>query len=375
MCKWKRNIFAMLLILLIPIDSFASAKNTIDDLRVLMGMQRLSEHGYKTEIKRLLSTCYKQKEWNELVAALGEVEDAEWKDFIEKEDAWYQAKDILEANFISNKPIETILNDYTKYQTAASLRMEYTKTNAIELSFIDTNDIESNIAYANSLLESTTDATNIGVIGHNMKTFTQSNLLITVPFGRTISNVSGKELLSDGLTISIQQEHAICSQFHGMVTAVTEDSVTVKTGKSIEVEYLGIKPAVVKQQKVKQYDIIGTTKTNSMSIKFKMNTVYVDPLLLYGSRSTSWYEQWEKANPGCLIEEKDYSSLLDKLPEKMDEITSEAYNPGRIVSEEGNSAPIIMDGENNYKDTPDDVTIDKKDLDIIINEDNNTDGR
>jgi hypothetical protein len=33
------------------------------------------------EIKGILSTCYKQKEWNELVLALGDIEEVQLKEF------------------------------------------------------------------------------------------------------------------------------------------------------------------------------------------------------------------------------------------------------------------------------------------------------
>jgi hypothetical protein len=370
MCKLKRYYYVVLLlsILLIPIYSYASTNYTIDDLRVLMGMQRLSDNGSINEIKRLLSTCYKQNEWNELVLALEDIEDTQLKDFQDKEEEWYKAKEILESNFISNKPIETILSDYINYQTIASLRTEYTKATSFDLSLLDTNDIDAKIAYANSILDSTNDDTYIGVIGNNMKTFTQGNLLISIPFGRSYYIDSGKKLSNNGLTISIKHEHMIYSQFNGIITSVTDNSVTVKTGKSVEIEYIGIQPSVEKKQKVKQYNEIGKTKTKSMTLKFKLNTVYVDPLLLYGSRSVNWYKQWENANPGCTIDKFDYTHLLDNLSEEIVETTPDLNSAGTMINEDDNTIQIIIQGDNNYSDSPDNIGIEKSGTGIISND-------
>lgn len=368
MCKFKKNLIVMLLLLtLSPINSYASTVYTTDDLRVLMGMHRLSDDGSMTEIKRLLSSCYKQKEWNDLVAALGDIDDVQLKDFKEKEDAWYKAKDILETNFSSGNPIKTILNDYVNYQTAASLRVEYAESNSFKLATIDTDDIESKINYANSILEAANDNTVIGKIGHEMKTFTKASLLISIPFGSSYSIDSGKRQSNKGLTILIQQNYKIYSQFNGTVTAITDNSVTIRTGKSIEIEYSGIKPTVMNKQKIKQYAVVGKTKTENMTIKFKLNTVYVDPLLLYGSRSADWYEQWLNANPGCTIDKNDYTYLLDDLPDVVDVPTPDTNNAGTIIDKEGTASQIIIQGENSYTDTPDNLEIEKTDPGIINN--------
>ncbi|WFR59057.1 hypothetical protein QA584_08225 [Anaerocolumna sp. AGMB13025] len=360
MCKFMKKLFVILLsILLLPTHSYALAGYTTDDLRVLMGRERLSEEGTILEIKALLSTCYKQQEWNELVQGLKDVDDKELKDFKEKEDAWYQAKDKLEANFTGNKPIKTILSDYVNYQTAASHRAAYSKSDASGLSFIDAGDIKAKIDYANSILEGADDKTKIGVIGYKMKTFTKANLLITVPFGRSYSIDSGKEQDSNGLTIAVPQDIKVYSQFNGTVAGVTDNTVTIRTGKSIEIEYLGIKPAVGKNQKVKQYGLIGTTKSKTMTIKFKLNTVYEDPLLLYGSMSTVWYELWKSSNPGCAIDINNYTVLLDKLPEKEIEKAPELYNAGTITNQDGLSKKIIIEGDNGYTNTPDHLILDK----------------
>jgi preprotein translocase subunit YajC len=365
MSKSKRIFLIMLFMLLAsPVYTFASKTYTTDDLRVLMGMNRLSEDSSMNEIKGILSSCYKQKQWNELVSALGKVGDTQLKEFKEKEDAWYSSKDILESNFISNKPIKTILSDYVNYQTAASLRAEYTK-DSFALSLIDNDDIEAKITYANSLMEAVNDNTNVGVIGNDMDSFTKDKLMITVPFGSSYSINSGKRQTNKVITLSIQKGRKIYSQFNGIVTAVTDNSVTIKTGKSIEMEYSGIKPCVEKKQKIKQYVVIGKTKTKNITVKLKLNTLYFDPLLLYGSRSSQWYEQWGNANPGCTIEEKDYSSLLDKLPETQAAPASESA--GTMTDKKGNTTPITIQGDNSYTDTPDTIVIEKEEPGIIEN--------
>jgi len=358
----------IILILFFPSNIYASTSYSTDDLRVLMGMYRLSEDDAMKEIKNLLSTCYRQKEWNELVSSLEAVENIQLKDFKEKEDAWCRAKDNLELSFTSNNPIDIVLNDYINYQTAASLRVEYTKTNSYELSLIDTSDIEETIAYANSLLNAADDNTNIGIIGNDMKTFTKDKLLISVPFGNSYAIDSGEKRLSDGIKIDIQQGSDIYSQFNGIVTEVTDNSVIIKTGKSIELEYINIIPSVQKKQKVKQYNIIGKTKTKLMNVKFKLNTVYADPLLLYGSRSTDWYKQWENANPGCIIDKKDYSDLLDNLSGVELEAPAQPNQGGLIINEEGVISQLIIQGDNNYTDTPDNFLIEKTGPGIITNE-------
>lgn len=365
--KIRISLIMLLLAVLIPIKVYAADAYTTDDLRELMGMNRLTDDDSMAEIKGILSTCYKQKEWNELVLALGDIDEVQLKEFKETEDAWYQAKEILEEDFSSNKPIEIILDDYVEYETAASLRTEYTEKNSSELSLIDDTDIEAKIAYANSLLSAVNDYTNIGVIGNNMKSFTKDKLMVLIPFGKSFSIESGKKQTNDGLTVSIQQEHKIYSQFNGRVTAVTSDSVTVRTGNSIEIEYTGIQPMVETKQKVKQYNTLGKTKSKTMTVRFKLNTVYFDPLLLYGTRSAAWYEQWQNANPGCTIEKSDYSRLLDKLSENESIKASDLNQAGAMTDKDGTAAPIIIQGDNKYTDTPDNIITETTEPGIIDN--------
>lgn len=364
----KKLIILIILIFIFPINTYASTNYATDDLRVLMGMYRLSEDESMKEIKNLLSICYRQNTWNELVTSLEDIEDIELKDFQMKEEAWYNAKENLEENFTQNKPIDMVLNNYIDYQTATSLRVDYTKTTSYELSLIDTSNIEEMIAYANSLLDATNDNTTIGEIGNEMKTFTMDKLLIAVPFGNSYSIDSGKKSLNEGIKIHIRQDNHIYSQFNGIVSEVTDNSVVIKTGKSIEIEYLNIIPSVEKKQKIKQYAVIGKTKTKTMVMKFKLNTVYADPLLLYGSRSIDWYRLWENANPGCAIDKKDYSGLLDNLAEAELEEKLQPNNAGLIISEDGITSKLIIQGENNYSDTPDNFTIEKIEPGIITDE-------
>jgi hypothetical protein len=365
--KIRLLLLMLLMIVFIPIKVYAADAYTTDDLREMMGMHRLTEDDSMAEIKGILSTCYKQKEWNELVLALGDIEEVQLKEFKETEDTWYQAKDILEEDFSSNKSIEIILNDYVEYETAASLRTEYTETNSFELSLINNADIDAKIAYANSLLSAVNDYTNIGEIGSNMKSFTKDKLMVYIPFGDSFSIESGKKQNNDGLTVSIQQDHKIYSQFNGKVTAVTADSVTVRTGSSLEIEYTGIKPLVETKQKIKQYNTLGKTKTKTMTIRFKLNTVYFDPLLLYGTRSTAWYEQWQNANPGCTIDKNDYSRLLDKLSENASAKASDLNQAGAMTDKNGTAAPIIIQGDNKYTDTPDNIITETTEPGIIVN--------
>ena len=352
---------------MISIHATAATKYTTDDLRVLMGMDRLSDDSSMTEIRQLLSKCYQQKEYNELVNALEGIDNAQIKEFQEKEDAWYSAKEVLEANFINNKPIKTILDDYAVYKTAELQRVPYTEAKTVDLDLIDASDIEAKIKYAQSTLDAANDNTNIGVIGYDMETFTKADLSVITPFGNSISIDTGKSQVNDGLTIAIQKNHKIYSQFKGKVTKVTNNSVSIKTGKSIVIEYIGIAPSVRKNEKVKQYSIIGNAKSNKVLFKFKLNTVYVDPLLLYGSRSNVWYDSWANFNPGCMITKNDYSNLKDRLEKATNVIHSELNSAGTATNKDGTVTKIIVQGENSYTDTADNITIDKFIPEINVN--------
>jgi len=60
--------------------------------------------------------------------------------------------------------------------------------------------------------------------------------------------------------------------------------------------------------------------------------------------------------------------LLDNLAEAELEEKLQPNNAGLIISEDGITSKLIIQGENNYSDTPDNFTIEKIEPGIITDE-------
>lgn len=359
MLKIKKIVIYLLcfvLYLAMNTTVYSSKTNTTNDLRELMGMKRLEDEGLNKEILRLLSLTYKEEQWNELVEGLKDNIDFELKEFVEKEENYIKAKEELKESFCNNEDINQILELYIEYDTKNSLRGEQIYKNNYKLELLDTSDIETKLKYIESILYAAEDTVNIGVIGKAMNTFSKDNLLLTSVFGESRNIHTGKLEKNNGITIAIPNETPIYSQFHGKVTKVNHNSVEITTGNSLILTYKNITPTVRLNQNIKQYAELGTTKDNTMEFYVNLNTIYIDPLFLYGTRSQKWYDNWINSYPGSTYNTVDYSKLLDEIPkiEQPEEIKGSTY-----INEKNEEESILFQGDNYYETTPDNIVIEK----------------
>ncbi|BCJ93082.1 hypothetical protein acsn021_06510 [Anaerocolumna cellulosilytica] len=331
---------------------------TTDDLRELIGSSRITDEAYIKEMKQIIyyyNSMERKEQLFELMKGLGNEKEAnDYEELLKKTSV---AVDKLIKDFKAAKSQEVLLEDYNDIYTLLKKIDAVSVANTISPAIYTTNikEIEDLFRYALSVKNSMDDNTEIGIIGEELLPPSGKDFQILRSFGENKIILSKPTIeTSNGITMSVQMNSQVYSQFNGVVESVqkTEDGyrVVVTTGKSIECTYSTIRNVKVKSgSKVNQYDVIGTASNNNLLFSIQLNTVFINPLYLYGTKGITAYEKWMAANPEMVVTRADFSYVLKDIAEELEsqQISSSIVNDegeiSEIIWEEGYEAPKMPD--------------------------------
>lgn len=350
------SILCLALVLLYISLPVSAAKT--DDLRELIGGSRVTEEAYIKEMKQIIyyyNSMERKEQLFELMKGLGnEKEASDYEDLLKK-------MSVSVGKFIKDfkaaKSPEVLLEDYNDIYTLLKKINAVSVADTISPAIYTTNvkNIEDLYRYALSVKKSVDDNTEIGIIGEELLPPSGKDFQILRSFGENKIILSEPTIeTSNGITMSVRMNSEVYSQFNGVVESVqiTEDgySVVITTGKSIECTYSNIRNVKVKNgSKVKQYDVLGTASNNNLVFSVKLNTVFINPLYLYGTKGITAYEKWMASNPEMVVTRTDFSYVLKDVVKESDsqQISSSIVNDegetSEIIWEDGYEAPKIPD--------------------------------
>ncbi len=326
----KLIILLQVIILANSLPVYAKNVGTINDFRELTGEKRLDDKSFLQEIRQIIATYERGKEWDELVSLLKEIDgDIAYQQWQEQEKRWQDSIDKMDQDFLNNQSLEILRMDYSDYLTAVKERTEYLGEQSMALNFAKST--QEAYEYAMSILNGMGDDFMLGELGKEMKTFTQNNLTVQKPFDEEYH----------GILVSIPREAEIYSQLNGTVIRTSKTSVWIQSGKSIVMKYTGIKPVVKKGEKISQYQQIGNVLKEQIGFEVIQNTIPINPLFLYGSRGISWYVEWLALHPGGEKTIPDFSRVQDECSAQKENITAEST----VKKEENESSSIKQEGD------------------------------
>lgn len=299
---------------------------TVDDLREIIGEQRLTEDTLISEVKAIIYKFRQTQYRNELIRLLKE------KGNYEYEDTFYslmRQKDEslanLEAAFTSNKPVNMIITSLGEVYSVLADLGALKKPNTYILDEFDEGEQAAAYEYAQSILSCIGDNFIIGTVGEGLKPPTYNNFHLNKAYGKyaeVLDKIEYKE--NDGIELKVySNETAIVSQFNGVVKDIQKKkkgySITISHGPALLTTYSYFKKVLVKEgDKVKQYDAIGHAATDTIHFKVILNTIPINPLFLYGGAGERAYSKWAAENPGMAIDTIDFSKTK-KYVEKREE--------------------------------------------------------
>lgn len=356
--SWRVPV-AVLSTLFVIFNSYGIASAaTTDDLREVIGDRRVTDESFMSDLKDIIYR-YRQTEYkSELIDLLNSMGDFNYEDrFNELINKKEKAMSELEETFKSNKSTDKVIEKLNDSVAILKELGAMKEPNSIILNDFDENDYEDAYRYAKSVFETMNDDFDIGIVGEGLTLPTADSKKIKNAFGQNAivtSEVVYKDNngvdLYTGMNGDKEFKPRILCQFNGTVRKVKK----CKEGYQIEVEHgqalvtiyeFLSKPVVKKGEKVKQYDLLGYTDGESIHFEVILNTVNINPLLMYGDMGEEIYKQWYGANPGMAVGEIDFTNVK-KYVSDVKEI-GKTDTTSTVIDSDGNETDITF--ENGYQ--------------------------
>lgn len=325
-----RVLSIVLLIFLLSTNNIIKSNaSTVNDIRELLGRQRLSEEMLQSEVEELAEQ-YLSAELNNVAAEMLRLGEAIVKnpDIEVKQLDLYRRIEIANNElydcFVTNAPVNKVLAAKTKTRSLDTEISKYiTDGYQLDLEFIPNrwSDLYKEVQETASKYD---DSFDIGDAGGEMESAVKGRFELASPFGSRWDPIEiGKIGIHKGIDLRAKEGNPILAQWNGVVVNVYE---TNGYGKAIDIQHgtgLLTRYAHLSKQEVKigdevsQYQQIGLAGSTGRStgphlhLEVYLDDVLVNPLLLYGNKGMDAYYNWAKENPGAIIEDDDIQKIKD----------------------------------------------------------------
>lgn len=318
--------------------------HTENDLREIMGLERIEGEKWEQAAAGILAQCASRETYNELVDALAFVSDEDAKEYERQAIKKQQYYEEYMRRFLAGEPAEAILEPLAQYNRLY-LQLNQTVVNTVTGTIggaerYDIGEIKAQEAYAKALLLLCESDADIGGIGQDMDTFLKADLRL-------------KDMTADTISVYTAEDDPVYAQFSGVVTQITEDTVTIQSGEVTVLSYSGITAAkkLYVGHKIKQYQRIGKAKGESVSLTLTSALCGENPLRMYGQRAAFWQEAYLRTQlTDCYT--VDFSLVKDDIDEK----ANTAGVASTMTDADGNESLLTVE-DNPY--TGDEIVIDK----------------
>lgn len=342
-----RLLVVTLAVIILPVLFYASNSkaSTCDDLRGLVGRNRLTSSSYRKQLLNMYS-LYRAIEKGSLTVEL--IENAQ-KSIVEtqsKYDKQYiEYVDKYENDFKQCASLDTINDDISNIN---SVKGKTTSSDTIKSVSSITKENSSKILRENSkefqkmlsIVNSIGDNYDIGSIGSSGVFFIKAPFKLVYPFGKIFISSRGKKYI-DCKSIVVAGQHQaseIGSAFNGEVIDSKKGkdglySVSIKSGQSLVVNYKGVSDCKVKKgDKVVQNEAIGSLSANMTYIEFLLDTEPVNPLVCFGSYGKQLYDKWLDENENVHADSPGIDNIINEVDES-EQFTGINSNTGFKVDE------------------------------------------
>lgn len=357
----NRIISAVFIIFIFLMSDVTATAATIDDLREIIGDKRITDENLQSELKTIIyryrQTGYK-KQLIDLLETMGDFgyEDTLNKLIVQKDNSLEK----LEKSFSSNEKEEVIIEKLNSSLTALKELGALKEPDSYIIERFKEQDDEKAYKYAASVLNSKDDTFDIGDVGEGLVFPTKDSYKLYRAFGKNAIITSDIKYMNnrgiDLYVASSPQEGfkaEIISQFNGTVKSIEKKGkskyrITIKHGSSLITTYEYLSEVVVnKGDKVKQYELLGFAYGETLHFETILNTVSINPLLMYGDLGKQIYDEWYGANPGMGIEATDFANIKKYAEDITIEDKKSTSHPS-TVKEDGKTGKAKINLEEGY---------------------------
>lgn len=323
MQKLPYILFLTALLISMPVSAFAATEN---DLREVIGMERVEGEKWEKTAATILAQCNEQESYNELLNELEHVKDEETaiiQEQIQEKKEYYVR---YMEDFLKGKPTEDLIESMSDYNRMYKLLNQTTIDSKIggSLEYYDTSTISKQISYANAILALCKSTSDIGQVGQDADTFLMTGLCI-------------QNITDDTLTCRVTPEDKVYAQFNGIVTKITGDTIEIKSGNATSFTYTGVKAKskLSVGLQIKQYYYIGNAINNSIIVTMQTGTIPVNPLKIYGKKAVHWQETYLRTVPW-----DEHCLNMDNIKNSVQTDESESSSHSTMIDKNGDQTNI-----------------------------------
>lgn len=308
---------------------------TVDDVRDLLGNERVDEVFTESEIKLIVEQYEKIEKANLYVKMfeIGKEIDITsdlLKEYNQLEKDMILAKESLSEKFQTGVALDSVLKEKSNVET-----LMYKVSNLkdlgyeIEVEYIP-NIWEDKYYKVQNIVENLSEQYDIGDVGETMRVPLNNAFIITSPFGLRLHPVTlDKVSMHYGLDFSASENTYIYAQWNGIVSRIYSsesggNTIEISHGKDLKTVYMHLNESKVSVgDTVKQYQLIGLSGNTGMStgphlhFGVYLDGEYINPIYLYGTKGLQAFKTYISSNPAKNLEIEEIAKILKNKPSKL----------------------------------------------------------
>lgn len=320
----------VLLILILPINVYAY---TVDDLRDLIGADRLDGEYTQSEIDIIIEQYTKIEQANAQVRMFEQFVDEDERKALEEEYNALQSEletaiNDLSYAFQDGQPLPDVLSYKSNLENILTKIDKFEgKGFDIQVEYIPNVWEEEYNRVMEMLSKVDSDMYEIGDLGDDLKSPARSGFYITSLFGMRLNPFTKDSIaMHYGLDLHAQENTSILALWNGVVSNIYESesgglTVEVSHGANLKTVYMHLNKAEVSiGQTVKQYQEIALSGNTGVStgphlhLGIYLDGAYINPCLVFGTKALTAVRTYVSNNPSRSDDLRELEKVLKNEP-------------------------------------------------------------
>lgn len=332
----KRTISVLLVCLMMCFYSSNIYGYTEDDVRDLLGKERVDGVFTQSEINMIVEQYEKIERANLYLKMFERVKDLTINDeLIEEyknlESELEIAHSDLAKSFQGGSNIDIVLKDKSKLESLLHRISNMKKVGySINVEYLP-NIWEDKYLQVQNIVNQLNDQFEIGYVGNGLKIPLDSSMSIEYPYGLRLNETEDALYMNEGIGFRAKIGTMVFSQWNGIVERIYNGSVgktvEIRHGNSLKTIYKNVGNLKVSVgEKVSQYQVIGELlKTSGDNLNSVLHfEVYIDgesvnPIYLYGEEGLKSFKTFVSLNPEDYMQLLDIEKIIKNEPTKQEE--------------------------------------------------------
>lgn len=332
----KRTISVLLACLMMCFYSSNIYGYTEDDVRDLLGKERVDGVFTQSEINMIVEQYEKIERANLYLKMFERVKDLTINDeLIEEyknlESELEIAHSDLAKSFQGGSNIDIVLKDKSKLESLLHRISNMKKVGySINVEYLP-NIWEDKYLQVQNIVNQLNDQFEIGYVGNGLKIPLDSSMSIEYPYGLRLNETEDALYMNEGIGFRAKIGTMVLSQWNGIVERIYNGlvgkTVEIRHGNSLKTIYKNVGNLKVSVgEKVSQYQVIGELlKTSGDNLNSVLHfEVYIDgesvnPIYLYGEEGLKSFKTFVSLNPEDYMQLLDIEKIIKNEPTKQEE--------------------------------------------------------